>query len=79
MVNLVGEKSVVTKSYVVELTQQEVDFIVGVTGSLTGAGEVREVNDGLFYALDPLVSGAVYNKLFTNCLSAKADYTFNKG
>ena len=79
MVTLVQEKSVVTKSYVVELTQQEVDFIVGVTGSLVGLGKVRDVSSGLFHALDPLVSGSVYNKLFTNCLSAVADYTFNKG
>jgi hypothetical protein len=79
MVTLVEEKSVVTKSYVVELTQQEVNFIVGVTGSLTGSGEVRKVSTGLFHTLGPLVSGEVYNKMFTNCLSAEADYTFNKG
>jgi hypothetical protein len=79
MVTLVEEKSIVTKSYVVELTQQEVDFIVGVTGSLNGVGEVREVSTGLFWTFDPLVSGAVDNNLFTNCLSAVHDYTFNKG
>jgi hypothetical protein len=79
MVTLVEEKGVVAKSYVVELTQQEVDFIVGVTGSLAGCGEVREVSTGLFWTFDPLVSGDVYNKMFTNCLSVVTDYTFNKG
>ena len=78
MVTLVETKGVVTNSYVVELTQREVDLIATFAGSITGEGEVRHVSSGLFFTFSGIAGADRYGMFSVNPV-AKTSYTFNKG
>ena len=79
MVTLVEKKSVVT-SYVVELTQQELDVIVAVLGGIGGVnGELRGVMDQVYFSLSGESSKYEYSDMFTDKTSVVPTFKFNKG
>lgn len=72
----VVDKEVVMTTYTVELTQEELNAIVSLSGSVVGGGKVREICDSIYYSLEGSSTQKLSHKIFKNNLETREDSTF---